>query len=77
MQIGQQVAVPLTCQKARPGSNRAVSADLPAVPTLSTADLAALKKGSPSLHHNFNWIGAGVAQEPTGWYTFVLVLAGD
>jgi uncharacterized protein YkwD len=29
------------------------------------------------LHQHFNRIGVGVAQEPAGWYTFVLVFAGD
>lgn len=29
------------------------------------------------LHQHFNRIGIGVAQEPAGWYTFVLVFAGD
>jgi uncharacterized protein YkwD len=29
------------------------------------------------LHRNFSRIGVGVAQEPAGWYTFVLVFAGD
>jgi uncharacterized protein YkwD len=180
LQLGQQVAIPLTRQKARPGGRLIASGDLPAVPTLSAADLAALKNGSPSLvgleqamseavnserrakelspyrvdgqltlmawgqahdmvkrgyfghitpegrtlrdrfedrglalnwvgeniylsvkpanqavraamswfmgdlphrrnilHRDFNRIGVGVAQEPAGWYTFVLVFAGD
>ncbi len=29
------------------------------------------------LHRNFTRIGVGVAQQPTGWYNFVLVFAGD
>jgi len=29
------------------------------------------------LHQHFSRIGVGVAQEPAGWYTFVLVFAGD
>ena len=29
------------------------------------------------LHQHFSRIGVGVAQEPEGWYTFVLVFAGD
>lgn len=49
LQIGQQVAIPLTRQRARPSGGLAASVDLPAVPTLSAADLAALKRGSPSL----------------------------
>ena len=50
LQIGQQVAIPLTRQKVNRGSGSGnTSTALPAVPTLSAADLAALKKGSPSL----------------------------
>jgi uncharacterized protein YkwD len=49
LQIGQQVAIPLTRQKANPGFSHTAATDLPAAPTLSKADLAALKKGSPSL----------------------------
>ena len=29
------------------------------------------------IHQHFSRIGMGVAQEPAGWYTFVLVFAGD
>jgi uncharacterized protein YkwD len=29
------------------------------------------------LHQRFTRIGVGVAQQPTGWYNFVLVFAGD
>lgn len=29
------------------------------------------------LHQRFSRIGVGVAQQPTGWYNFVLVFAGD
>jgi uncharacterized protein YkwD len=29
------------------------------------------------LHHNYDRIGVGVAEGPPGWYTFVLVFAGD
>jgi uncharacterized protein YkwD len=29
------------------------------------------------LHSNFNRIGVGVAQGASGWYTFVLVFAGE
>lgn len=50
LQIGQQVSIPLTRQKVRPGGvGQANGVKLPAAPTLSAADLAALKKGSPSL----------------------------
>jgi uncharacterized protein YkwD len=180
LQIGQQIAIPLTRQKPRSGGSQTASVELPPAPTLSAADLAALKKGSPSLvgleqnmveavnaerqaeglspyavdeqltllawgqaqdmvkrgyfshvtpegrtlrdrfqarglatnwvgeniylsvkpanqavqaavgwfmgdpphrrnilHRNFNRIGVGVAQEAAGWYTFVLVFAGD
>lgn len=180
MQIGQQIAVPLTRQRPRAGGGQAPAAKIASVPALTEADLVALKAGSPSLvgleqsmveqvnakrqaeglapyrvdeqltlmawgqaqdmikrgyfshvtpegrtlrdrfrerglptswvgeniylsvkpanqavgaavgwfmgdaphrrnllHSNFNRIGVGVAQEANGWYTFVLVFAGD
>jgi uncharacterized protein YkwD len=181
LQIGQQLSIPLTRQKVRPGGvGQASGVKRPAAPTLSAADLAALKNGSPTLvgleqamveavnaerqaedlsplaideqltlmawgqaqdmvkrgyfghvtpegltlrdrfqerrlatnwvgeniyisvkpadqavqaavgwfmgdpphrrnilHSRFNRIGVGVAQEPSGWYNFVLVFAGD
>jgi uncharacterized protein YkwD len=49
LQIGQQLSVPLTRQKINPGVSQAGAVELPAAPTLSELDLAALKKGSPSL----------------------------
>lgn len=181
MQIGQQIAVPLTRQRPRTGGGGQVPAvKIASIPALTEADLAALKAGSPRLvgleqsmveqvnaerqarglspyrvneqltlmawgqaqdmvkrgyfshvtpegltlrdrfqerglatswvgeniylsvkpanqavgaavgwfmgdaphrhnllHANFNRIGVGVAQEANGWYTFVLVFAGD
>jgi uncharacterized protein YkwD len=49
LQIGQQVAIPLTRQKINRGGSGTTSTPLHVAPTLSAADLAALKKGSPSL----------------------------
>lgn len=49
LQIGQQLAIPLTRQKINPGGSQVAAVKLPAAPSLSTADLAALKKGSPRL----------------------------
>ncbi|MBE7555224.1 MAG: LysM peptidoglycan-binding domain-containing protein [Anaerolineales bacterium] len=49
LQIGQQLSVPLTRQKINPGGSQTAAVKLAAAPTLSAADLAALKKGSPSL----------------------------
>ncbi|HXW00258.1 MAG TPA: LysM peptidoglycan-binding domain-containing protein [Anaerolineae bacterium] len=48
MQIGQQLAIPLTRQKVNPRASITL-ADLPPAPILSAKDLAALKNGSPSL----------------------------
>jgi uncharacterized protein YkwD len=49
LQIGQQISVPLTRQKINRGGSQAAAVKLPAAFTLSRADLAALKNGSPSL----------------------------
>lgn len=51
LQIGQQIAVPLTRQRPRSGfgGGQAPVAEIASVPALTEADLAALKAGSPSL----------------------------
>ncbi len=50
LQIGQQIAIPLTRQKPRAGGGGQASvAKIASVPALTEADLAALKAGSPSL----------------------------
>lgn len=49
LQIGQQVAIPLTRQRPRTGGSQSPAAEFVAVPALTEVDLAALKKGSPSL----------------------------
>lgn len=50
MQIGQQIAVPLTRQRPRAGGGgQAPAVKIASVPALTEADLVALKAGSPSL----------------------------